>query len=171
MQKKRSIQLLLIAFVLLLNIGCDQVSKNIVRQKIDFYEQISVVKNYVTLTKVENTGAFLSAGSNLPDVVRLLLLSVFPVLVLAYGLFYLFTKTDQPRWFQIGLCFIIGGGIGNIYDRIRFGSVTDFLHIDFVIFRTGVFNFADVSVMVGVAILFIQSFNKKVIKPATTLED
>ncbi len=171
MQKKKSIQLLFLAFVLLLNIGCDQVSKNIVRQKIDLYEQISLLKNYVTLTKVENTGAFLSAGSNLPDAVRIVLLNVFPVLVLAYGLFYLFTKPDQPRWFQIGLCFIIGGGIGNIYDRIRFGSVTDFLHIDFVLFRTGVFNFADVSVMVGVAILFIQSFNKKVVQPIATTQD
>jgi len=37
---------------------------------------------------------------------------------------------------------LIGGGIGNVYDCILFGSVTDFLHLDFGIFRTGIFNFA-----------------------------
>ncbi|KQC00470.1 signal peptidase II [Pedobacter sp. Hv1] len=166
MPQKKSIQLLLLAFILLLNVGCDQVSKSIVRQNINLNENISLLKNHITLTKVENTGAFLSTGSNLPDFVRLVLLSILPVLVLGYGLFYLFTKTNLPRWFQIGLCFLIGGGIGNIYDRIRFGSVTDFLHIDFVIFRTGIFNLADVSIMIGIAILSIQSFKRKVIKPA-----
>lgn len=171
MQQKKSIKLLLLALILLLNVGCDQVSKNIVRQKIDFHENISLFKNYITLTKVENTGAFLSAGSNLPDFARIILLNIFPVVILSYGLFYLFTKTNLPRWFQIGLCFLIGGGIGNIYDRIRFGSVTDFLHIDFVIFRTGIFNFADVSVMVGIGILFIQSFHKKVVQPVTADKD
>lgn len=171
MPQKKSIQLLLLAFILLLNVGCDQVSKSIVRQNIDLNENISLLKNHITLTKVENTGAFLSTGSNLPDFVRLILLSIFPVLVLGYGLFYLFTKTNLPRWFQIGLCFLIGGGIGNIYDRIRFGSVTDFLHIDFVLFRTGIFNLADVSIMIGIAILFLQSFKKKVIEPTMMNEN
>lgn len=171
MQQKKSIQLLLLAFILLFNVGCDQVSKTIVRQNIDLNENISLLKNHITLTKVENTGAFLSTGSNLPDFVRLVLLSILPVLVLGYGIFYLFTHTNLPRWFQIGLCFLIGGGIGNIYDRIRFGSVTDFLHIDFVIFRTGIFNLADVSIMIGIAILFIQSFKKKVIQVPTVQEE
>ena len=54
---------------------------------------------------------------------------------------------------MIGLSFIIGGGIGNIYDRIVHGSVTDFLHIDLGLFRTGIFNMADVSIMVGMGIV------------------
>ncbi|HEY0898938.1 MAG TPA: signal peptidase II, partial [Sphingobacteriaceae bacterium] len=49
----------LILVAILLNIGCDQVTKNIARNKIDYYETISVVDNFLTLTKVENRGAFL----------------------------------------------------------------------------------------------------------------
>lgn len=170
MKKQHSLHYFFLLFMVLLNIGCDQVSKHIVRQKIDYNENISIIDNHVTLTKVENTGAFLSAGNDLPDVVRLVLLTILPLVVLGFGLYYLLSKKDLPVALQIGLCFLMGGGIGNIYDRIRFGSVTDFLHIDFGLFRTGIFNFADVSIMIGIAILFIQSFKKKVIEPVSTEE-
>ena len=59
---------------------------------------------------------------------------------------------------RVALGFAIGGGIGNIYDRVVHGSVTDFLHIDLVIFQTGIFNMADVSLMVGMGLFLIQSF-------------
>ena len=167
MQKKETLRLILVLAIVALNIGCDQVSKSIVRQKIDYDENISIIKNHFILTKVENTGAFLSAGNNLPEAVRFILLSILPVLVLGYGLFYLLSKSKLSTGVQIGLCFLIGGGIGNVYDRILFGSVTDFLHLDFGIFRTGIFNLADVSIMIGIALLFIQSLKKKIIKPAS----
>jgi len=170
MKKQHSLHYFFLLFMLLLNIGCDQISKHIVRQKIDYNENISIIDNHVTLTKVENTGAFLSAGNDLPDVVRLVLLTILPLVVLGFGLYYLLSKKDLPIALQIGLCFLIGGGIGNIYDRIRFGSVTDFLHIDFGLFRTGIFNLADVSIMIGIGILFIQSFKKKVIEPVSSEE-
>jgi signal peptidase II len=50
---------------------------------------------------------------------------------------------------MIGISFAIGGGLGNIYDRILFGSVTDFLYFDFVLFHTGIVNMADISVTIG----------------------
>ena len=170
MKKQHSLHYFFLLFMVLLNIGCDQISKHIVRQKIDYNENISIIDNHITLTKVENTGAFLSAGNDLPDVVRLVLLTILPLVVLGFGLYYLLSKKDLPIALQIGLCFLIGGGIGNIYDRIRFGSVTDFLHMDFGLFRTGIFNLADVSIMIGIGILFIQSFKKKVIEPVITEE-
>ena len=63
---------------------------------------------------------------------------------------------------RFGICFLIGGGIGNIYDRIVYGSVTDFFHIDFVIFKTGIFNVADMSIMTGIGLLLLQSFKQKI---------
>jgi signal peptidase II len=60
-----------------------------------------------------------------------------------------------------GFCFIIGGGIGNLFDRIFRGSVTDFLYIKFGIFHTGIFNLADVSIMSGMFIVLIQFFLKR----------
>ncbi len=64
---------------------------------------------------------------------------------------------------------MIGGGIGNIYDRIVHGSVTDFLYIDLGgIFHTGVFNVADLCITIGISIILIQSWVRK--KPAAQVE-
>ncbi len=157
MQNKTPIKFAFLLLIIALNLGCDQFSKVIARKNIAPYEQIDVIKNRFTLTLVENTGAFLSAGSNLPEFVRIIVLTILPILVLGYGLWFLYSNKHIPRLMQIGVCFLIGGGIGNIYDRIVHGSVTDFLHMDFVLFRTGIFNMADVSIMIGIGLLLLQN--------------
>ena len=59
----------------------------------------------------------------------------------------------------IAFCCIIGGGIANVFDRIVLGSVTDFFYIDLGgVFRTGIFNIADMSVTAGMIMLLIASF-------------
>ncbi|MCE7039438.1 signal peptidase II [Dyadobacter sp. CY312] len=148
--------------VLIANIGCDQISKTIVRQEVGTYETISLIKNHFTLTKVENTGAFLSIGSALPDLLKFFLLSIVPLLALSYGIVYLVTRRNLTKMSALALSFAIGGGIGNIYDRIIHGSVTDFLHIDLGFIQTGIFNMADVSIVVGLILFFVQSYLRKV---------
>ncbi len=160
MKTRSIIRTFIILVLLILNVGCDQISKNVVRQTIEYHERIGFVNDYLTLTKVENTGAFLSWGNELPNAMRIILLIAMPVFVMMYGLFFLFTKTNISKSTLVGLSFVLGGGIGNMYDRITYGSVTDFLHIDFVIFQTGIFNMADVSIMVGMFLILMQSYRK-----------
>ncbi|QNL48367.1 signal peptidase II [Olivibacter sp. SDN3] len=160
--KVKSISRSTLALLLVIcNISCDQLSKNIVREHVAYYDQIPVIPNYVTLTKVENAGAFLSLGSALPDILRMALLTLLPLLVLAYGLYLLFVRRSTPGVFMIGLSFVLGGGIGNLIDRLLYGSVTDFLHIDFIVFQTGIFNMADVSILIGIALLFYHIYLAK----------
>jgi signal peptidase II len=144
-------------FVLSLNVGCDQISKNIVRHRIDYEDQIVLIKNCLTLTKIENTGAFLSMGGTWPYSIRLVLLTILPLIALGFGCIYLIAKRNLSRLTTLGICFAVGGGIGNIYDRIVYGSVTDFMHIDFYLFQTGIFNMADVSILIGVILIFLDS--------------
>lgn len=158
MSRKTILRAIVIFSILAINVGCDQISKSIVRNRIEDHEQISMVNNYVTLMRVENEGAFLSLGNSLPKVVRFILLSLFPLVILGFGMGYLFTKKNLSKAMLLGFAFVIGGGMGNLYDRLVHGSVTDFMHIDFVIFQTGVFNMADVSIMTGTAIVIIGSF-------------
>jgi len=150
---KSRITKLAVLLIVICNVGCDQISKSIVRKEIGYYENIKVYVDNITLTKVENTGAFLSMGSVLPQFLKFALLIILPAIVLLMGLYFIMTKARLSRLTIIGAAFVIGGGIGNLYDRIRFGSVTDFLHIDFIIFQTGVFNLADVSIMVGMGMI------------------
>lgn len=164
MQKIENLRWSVLLLLLTLNFGCDQISKRIVRNEISDYENISIIKDHFTLTRVENTGAFLSLGDNMPYIFRLIILTGLPLLFLLYGLYFLFTKRNLPMTMQIALCFLIGGGVGNLYDRILHGSVTDFMHMDFYLFQTGVFNFADISIMTGISILLFQSLRGKMVQ-------
>ncbi|HMV08809.1 MAG TPA: signal peptidase II [Cyclobacteriaceae bacterium] len=156
--RKNIIRAMIIVSLLIMNVSCDQISKAIVRNRIDENEQISVVNPYFTLMRVENEGAFLSLGDSLPKMVRFVLLALFPLAVLGFGIGYLFFKRNISRSVLLGFAFVIGGGIGNLYDRLVYGSVTDFMHMNFVIFKTGIFNMADVSIMTGIGIVLIGSF-------------
>ena len=155
--KRTIIRSLIILSIIVINVGCDQVSKSIVRHNIHFKQSIRVVDSFVTLTNVENKGAFLSLGDSLGTPLRILLLLLMPIFGLGYGLLLVFRKKDIRLPMLIGICFVIGGGIGNLFDRLVHGSVTDFLHINFVIFQTGIFNMADVSIMVGLFLILIES--------------
>lgn len=151
-----------ILLVILVNIGCDQVSKHAVRNHIDSHEQIQLLNDNVLLMKVENTGAFLSLGDSMSPLAKSILLSALPLAALILLVFWLFAQ-NHGKWAVFALCCIAGGGIGNIYDRIMYGSVTDFLFIQYGMFRTGVFNFADVSITFGTCTLLVQQLmgNKK----------
>lgn len=157
MKLNRIFRTLLIVVILGSNIGCDQISKSVVRERIQIDQQFGFIDNHVLLMKVENPGAFLSLGDSLPRFLRILLLTIIPVIVLSLGFIYVLAKKTLSKGMVTGACFVIGGGVGNIYDRIVYVSVTDFLHIDFGIFRTGIFNMADVSILVGAFIIVLDS--------------
>ena len=161
MKIKGFLRVILILVLLGLNIGCDQVTKSIVRRKFTGTTEIGFLHNHVTLGKVENTGAFLSLGDSLSGPLRSILLNLLPLLAVVVGFGFVLIKTDLNLLTVFSLILIVGGGFGNIYDRIVHGSVTDFMHIDFIIFQTGVFNVADVSIMTGTFILLIDALLKK----------
>ncbi|MFN8345048.1 MAG: signal peptidase II [Spirosomataceae bacterium] len=158
---KKVLRTFLILMIVGVNIGCDQVSKNIVRQNVYYNDSIELIGKHLTLTKVENTGAFLSLGAALPEFAKVLFLLILPVVALFLGLGFLLLKSDLSHQRLIGLGFIIGGGIGNIFDRWQYGSVTDFLHIQIGLFQTGIFNLADVSIMTGALIIFAEAFIRR----------
>jgi signal peptidase II len=158
MKMNKWLRIFLILFILGLNIGCDQVSKAIVRKDMHPYQEISYLGKHFNLIRTENTGAFLSLGDSLGGPLHFVLLVVLPVAALLFGLIYILVKTNINKYKLLGIILVIGGGMGNLYDRLMHGSVTDFMHIDFVIFQTGIFNVADMSIMAGMGIIIIDSF-------------
>lgn len=146
-------RLLIIPALILLNVSCDQVSKNVARESLNYYDRTEVLGEYLVLTKIENKGAMLSAFSELPDQVRFIMLGVVPAVVLLLGVILLLSQKRVYPMRLLGFCFVIGGGMGNIIDRLLYGSVTDFVILSAGPFRTGIFNMADVSVMLGTGIV------------------
>ena len=157
--KNRNISItILIAVSILL----DQFSKFLIRQNVDQYSEIKLIGDYFILTNVENSGAFLGMGSDFSPFVKTIFLLILPVIVLICIMIYVYRDKQIDKISLIGFCFIIGGGIANIYDRILYGSVTDFLFIDLGgIFKTGIFNIADLSVTTGMILILLMSFRSK----------
>ena len=162
---KRSIYIIL---VIVITIAVDQISKVIVRNNITLRtninpgERIPILGDYFILMNVENTGAFLGMGSELNETLRIILLLILPIVVLGLVLRHIFKDKSLDNWSLFAFASIIGGGIANVFDRIAFGKVTDFLFIDLGgVFRTGIFNLADLSVTTGMIILLFASFKKK----------
>ncbi|ULC59350.1 signal peptidase II [Flaviramulus sp. BrNp1-15] len=162
---KRSI---FIALVIILTIATDQISKVIVRANIDLRteinpgERIPLIGEAFIMMNVENEGAFLGMGSELNETLRVILLLILPILVLGFVLRHILKDKSLDNWSLFAFSSIIGGGIANVFDRIAFGKVTDFLFIDLGgVFKTGIFNLADLSVTTGMIILVITSLKKK----------
>ena len=152
----------LITLIVGLSIAFDQLSKIWVRNNFESYIEKSIIGDVFTLIKVENTGAFLGMGSELSEIPRILLLIVLPIIVLISITLYTYIDKTLDKLSIIGFSLIIGGGIANIFDRIVFGSVTDFLYINLGgIFKTGIFNIADLSVTTGMILILISSFKRK----------
>ncbi|MGF1557598.1 MAG: signal peptidase II [Flavobacteriaceae bacterium] len=151
-----------IILLVLLNVGCDQLTKSLVRKNVSYQEHIVLIDDNFVLTNVYNTGAMLGFGSDLSPTLKLIFLQALPVLVLFVLLVRILQKSNLNKWLVVAFAFVIGGGIGNLIDRIAHGKVTDFFHIKLGFFQTGIFNMADVSVTTGVLlILFLSLRNSK----------
>jgi len=158
--KERILPLSLTAFIITL----DQVTKSIIANNwpIDRSNIIFDVFNngFLRIIHVRNPAIAFSLGNNLPDVIKPIVFIVLPVLVLGFLIWYFLKSNDFSlfqRWAAAG---IIGGGLGNIIDRIfRPAGVVDFIDVRFYgIFgweRWPTFNFADASVVVCCILLFI----------------
>jgi len=158
--KKRT---LFIIVLIAINIALDQISKFWIRANVEKFSESSIIGDIFTLHNVENKGAFLGMGSELNDTLRIILLLVLPIIVLGGVLYHILKEKEMDKFSLVAFCCIIGGGLANVYDRIVYGSVTDFLHIDFGgSLRTGIFNIADVSVSTGMIMIIVAAFfNKK----------
>ncbi len=151
-----------VIILIVFNIAIDQISKVIVRNTIDPTERIKVIGDFFQMMNVENTGAFLGMGSDMNPTLKLIFLLIIPVVVLGYLVYYIFTNKELDRLSVIALSCIAGGGIANVFDRIAFGSVTDFFYLYLNdTLRTGIFNVADMSVSFGMIILLCTTFFSK----------
>ena len=158
-EKKRNIS---ISIIIALSIFLDQISKILIRNNVEQYSDIKLIGEYFILTNVENSGAFLGMGSGFSPIMKSVFLIILPIIVLISIIIYVYRDKEIDKVSLIGFSIIIGGGIGNIFDRIMYGSVTDFLFIDLGgIFKTGIFNIADLAVTTGMILILLMSFKNK----------
>lgn len=143
------------------SMACDQATKSIATDHLKGRPGHSFLGDTVRLTWATNDGAFLSLGGNLPETARFWVLTVAVGLLLlaiiAYALF-----SPKLTAFQVaGYAVIAGGGLSNWVDRARFGGVVvDFMNLGIGPVRTGIFNVADLAIIAGIVLLFIDGWKK-----------
>lgn len=124
----------------------DQWSKGWVRSHFLLGESQAVFPPYIHLTYIENSGAAFGMLSG-----NIILLTTFTLLFLGFFVWYLWRKTHRPMVLKLGFSLVVAGALGNLWDRITKGSVTDM--IDFRVWP--IFNIADIAVSVGFVLLVI----------------
>jgi signal peptidase II len=144
--------ILVLLAIVATTIGCDQVSKHVASSRLMGTPGQSFLGDAFRLEYAENTGAFLSLGEELPAWLRMTLFSFGPAVVLTACLVSAF-RNRWPRPALLGVCFFFAGGASNLIDRVIHGRVVDFLNVGIGPVRTGIFNVADMAIMLGAALL------------------
>lgn len=141
---RRYYWILLSAFAVLL----DQITKLIIVKCIPINDSITIIPGFFSLSHVRNTGAAFGMLSE-----QRWIFMVFTVVVLIAAVLGLCSGKIKNPWGIVALSLIIGGGIGNMIDRIFLGEVIDFFAFNFWGFQFAVFNVADIFVCCGTVIL------------------
>ncbi len=140
--------------VLLGSVGCDQASKRVATSVLTETGAFSLASGFVRFELAYNPGAFLNLGVHLPEAVRTgLFVFLVPLALVIFCVQFLRVHQISTS-LLLGLGLFAGGGVGNWLDRLfRDGAVTDFVSLGIGPVRTGIFNFADLAVISGVALM------------------
>lgn len=154
-------RVLLIVVMLLACVGCDQTTKSLARDHLRNRPTISLLRDTVRLQYTRNPGAFLSLGASLPQHWRRAVFTTGGTALVAAALVYVFFASQSGPLQIVAIALLCGGGIGNLVDRIRYdGLVTDFLNLGVGSLRTGIFNVADMALMLGLLLFVVPALRK-----------
>jgi signal peptidase II len=148
--------------IALLGVGCDQSTKLVARTLLPAGEIKHLLGDTIRLQLATNYGAFLSLGENLPVGWRQRLLSTGVGCVLLGVCWYALVARELKPQLVWALSLMIGGGASNLLDRLRYGGyVLDFVSVGIGPVRTGIFNVADVALMLGGALLIYSELRER----------
>ncbi|MHB1948255.1 MAG: signal peptidase II [Gammaproteobacteria bacterium] len=148
-------------WVAIIVLGLDIFTKTLALKNLELYEPIYIT-SFFNLTLAYNKGAafsFLNSASGWQS----WLLGSLAVFVCFIILTKLKSIAHHQRWMGVALALIVGGALGNLYDRIAYGHVIDFLQFHLSHYYWPVFNVADSAICIGATMLFIDVvfFRKK----------
>ncbi len=137
----------------------DQWTKHLILINFRWGESLAVIPNFFSLTYVRNSGAAFGLLHSAPAAFRDPFFIAVPIIAMG-AIFYLFSRLKpSQKWVAVALSLILSGAFGNLVDRLRFGYVVDFLDVHWKDFyHWPAFNVADACIVVGVTMMFIDSF-------------
>jgi signal peptidase II len=148
----RALHLLLAACVIVL----DRWTKHLVATRVSIYSHIQIIPGFFRITHTENTGAAFSLFADSPSHWKTLLLISFSVVAMIVVLVLLWNQKRGVTLTGVALSLILGGAVGNLWDRVASGRVVDFLLFYIRQYQWPVFNLADTAIVVGASLLVIE---------------
>ncbi len=147
------------ALVTALTAGLDLFTKWLVEARLELYGMVPVIPNFFSLTYVKNTGAAFSILSN-AGAVRVPLLVGISIAAMALMVWMVKGQEEGEKKIPLYLGLIMGGALGNLVDRIRYGAVVDFLLVYYKSWQWPAFNVADSAICVGVGLILLSEILK-----------
>ncbi len=151
----RSVRYTLLGLLGVTVIVVDQITKLWIMQSMRLHESIPIVPNLFSLTYIRNPGAAFGLLAGSSNAFRTVFFGVTALLALGL-LGTILVRLPEKDWIgQLSIAGILGGAIGNLIDRLRFGEVIDFLDVYIESYHWPAFNVADSAISVGVVCLII----------------
>jgi signal peptidase II len=147
------------AFYLLIALAIvvlDRWTKHLVAQRIPLYRHIQIIPGFFSLTHTENTGAAFSLFADSTGPWKTGLLITFSGIALIVVSILLWKNHHAHVATGVGLSLIMGGAMGNLWDRVMRGRVVDFLLFYVKRYQWPVFNLADSAIVVGAGLLVLE---------------
>jgi signal peptidase II len=163
-------RIVLVFAILISCVGCDQTAKFVAKSHLSEAQAVSYLGGSVRLQLTKNYGAFLGLGTSLPQIQRTALFSLGVSVGLVAMLIYSLASSSSNPFILPAWSLVIGGGVSNLVDRLWYGGyVVDFLNVGIGPVRTGIFNVADVFIMIGVLVLiFSERIGKELLTKRST---
>ena len=143
--------LVLVAAILAL----DRWTKLLIQSRLDLDDTVSVIDGFFNITYVRNTGVAFGIFSSISSPAKSVLLSAFAALAAVLVIGYSLRTPIGNRLVHVALALILGGALGNLYDRVAYGYVVDFLEFYLRTYHWPSFNVADSAISIGVILLAI----------------
>jgi signal peptidase II len=144
---------LLIALLVVL---LDRLSKLAIERNVSLHDSITLIPGFFRLTHVENTGAAFGLFADSPSEWKIAGLVLFSVVALVIVAALLWKNSHTMTTTGFGLSLILGGAIGNLWDRLLSGHVVDFLLFYVGQYQWPAFNIADSAIVIGAGLLVFE---------------
>jgi signal peptidase II len=139
----------------------DQCTKYLIIKSFALYQSLTIIEHYFNIVHTRNKGIAFGLLSRQGSGIQVILLIITSLLAIAFIFYLLNSLSDKQKYAIVTLSLILGGAIGNLIDRIRWGEVIDFIDLHWYQYHWPAFNCADSAISIGLVLLLIGIPTKK----------
>ena len=152
---------ILSAFISISVIILDQCTKYLIIKSFALYQSLDIIEHFLTIVHTRNKGIAFGLLSGQGSGIRSTLLIITSLFAIAFILYLLNSLRRQHTYATVTLSLILGGAIGNLIDRMRWGEVVDFIDLHWYHYHWPAFNCADSAISIGLVLLLLGIVTKR----------